>query len=101
MAERAVVTDDSQEASVPESEPAESEKSAGSSDKDSESVQPSDSAHSISPPPAASPDKRKRKRNVDEEDSGTSKLSVPAAEESSPEKQENFDPFTATGDVSS
>ena len=65
--ERAVVTDDSQEASIPQSESAETEKSAGSSDKDSESVQPSDSAHSISPPPAASPDKRKRKRNVDEE----------------------------------
>ncbi|KAM0868448.1 hypothetical protein ACQ4PT_041307 [Festuca glaucescens] len=99
--ERAVVNDDSQESSVPESEPAESQKSAGSSGKDSESEQPSDSAHSVSPPPAASPDKRKRKRNADEEDSGASKLSEPVAEGSSPEEQEVFDLYTATGAVSS
>ena len=99
--ERAVVNDDSQESSVPESEPAESQKSAGSSDKDSESEKPSDSAHSVSPPPAASPDKGKRKRNADEEDSGASKLSEPVAEESSPEEQEVFDLYTATGAVSS
>jgi hypothetical protein len=73
---------------------------AGSSDKDSESEQHSDSAHSISPPPAASPDKRKRKR-VDDEDSGASKLVEPTAEESSPEDQEVFDPYTMTGAVSS
>ncbi|KAM0832703.1 hypothetical protein ACQ4PT_064736 [Festuca glaucescens] len=71
------------------------DKSAGSSEKDSESEQPSDSAHSVSPPPAASPDKRKRKRNIDEEDSSASKLSEPAAEE-----QEIFDPYTAIGAVS-
>jgi hypothetical protein len=64
-------------------------------------VQPSDSAHSVSPPPAASPDKRKRKRNIDKEASGTPKLSVPAAEESSPEDQEIFDPYAATAAVSS
>jgi hypothetical protein len=98
--ERAVVNDDSQETSVPESEPAESEKSVGSSEKDSESLQHSYSAHSVSPPPSASPDKRNRKRNMDEEDSGASKLSIPAAEESSPEDQEIFDPYTATGAVS-
>jgi hypothetical protein len=57
----------------------------GSSNKDSASDQPSDSAHSVSPPHAASPDKRKRKRNVDEKDFSASKLSVPATEESSPE----------------
>ncbi|KAM0929881.1 hypothetical protein ACQ4PT_001336 [Festuca glaucescens] len=68
---------------------------------DSESEQHSDSAHSVSPPPAASPDKRKRKRNTDEEDSGASKLSKPVAEESSPEEQEVFDLYTATGAVSS
>ena len=99
--ERAVVNEDSQESPVPESEPAESQKSAGSSDKDSESEQHSDSAHSVYPPPAASPDKRKRKRNTDEEDSGASKLSEPVAEESSPEEQEVFDLYTATGAVSS
>ncbi|KAM0893482.1 hypothetical protein ACQ4PT_025098 [Festuca glaucescens] len=98
--ERAVVNDDSQESSVPESEPAESQKSAGSSDKDSESEQPSDSAHSVSPPPAASPDKRKRKRNADE-DSSASKLSEPVAEGSSSEEHEVFDLYTATGAVSS
>nr|XP_051190418.1 uncharacterized protein LOC127303752 [Lolium perenne] len=97
VSKRVVLTDDSQETSAPESEPVESEKSMGSSDKDSESVQPSDSAHSTCPPPAASLDKRKRKRNVDEEHSGASKLSVPAAEESSPEEQEIFDPYTTTG----
>jgi hypothetical protein len=53
----------------------------------------------ISTSPTASPDKRKRKRNPDEEDSGTSKLSEPDAEDSAPEGQENFDPFTATRDV--
>ncbi|KAM0884451.1 hypothetical protein ACQ4PT_030973 [Festuca glaucescens] len=69
--ERAVVNDDSQESSVPESEPAESQKS------------------------------RKRKRSADEEDSGASKLSEPVTEESSPEEQEVFDLYTATGAVSS
>jgi hypothetical protein len=98
--ERAIVTDDSQESSVPESEPAGSQRTAGSSDRDSESDQRSDSSHSISPPPAASPDKRKRKR-VDDEDSGASKLVEPTAEESSPEDQEVFDPYTMTGAVSS
>jgi hypothetical protein len=82
---RAIITDDSLETSVLESEPAESEKSAGSSEKISESEQVSGSSHTNSPPPAASPDKRKRKRNPYEEDFGASKLSVPAAEESAPE----------------
>ncbi|KAK1613808.1 hypothetical protein QYE76_019325 [Lolium multiflorum] len=67
---------------------------------DTESEQCSDSAHSVSPPPATSPDGRKRKRN-DDEDSGASKLAEPAAEESSPDDQEAFDPFTMTGAVSS
>ena len=78
--ERAIITDDSQEASLRDIEPAESEKSAGSSDKASESVQASDSS-TDSIPPATSPEKRKRKRTNDEEDSGASKFSVPAAEE--------------------
>jgi hypothetical protein len=98
--ERVVVADGSQEFSLPESEPAGSQRFAGSSDKDTESEQRSDSAHSVSPPLATSPDGRKRKRNGDE-DSGASKLTEPAAEESSPDDQEAFDPFTMTGDVSS
>ncbi|KAM0887183.1 hypothetical protein ACQ4PT_029227 [Festuca glaucescens] len=100
VSERAIITDDSQETSILENEPAESEKSAGSSDKISESEQVSGSSHTNSPP-VASPDKRKRKRNPNEEDSGASKLSEPAAGESAPEGQENFDSFTAAGDVSS
>ncbi|KAM0846881.1 hypothetical protein ACQ4PT_055392 [Festuca glaucescens] len=99
--DRVVVADDSQESFLPESEPAGSQRSAGSSDKDTESEQCSDSAHSVSPPPpATSPDGRKRKRS-DDEDSGASKLAEPAAEESSPEDQEFFDPFAETGAVSS
>ncbi|KAK1604414.1 hypothetical protein QYE76_028087 [Lolium multiflorum] len=86
--------------SMLESEPAESQKTAGSSDDETESEQRSDSAQSISRPPAASPDKRKRKKG-DDEDSGASKLAEPAAEESLPEVQENFDPYAMTGAVSS
>jgi hypothetical protein len=69
--ERAIITDDSQETSVRDSEPAESKKSAGSSDKVSESVHASGSSQTNSLPPVASPEKRKRKRTPDEEDSGT------------------------------
>jgi hypothetical protein len=98
--ERVVVADDSQESSLPESEPAGSQRFASSSYKDTESEQHSDSAHSVSPPPTTSPDGRKRKRN-DEEGSGASKLVEPVAEESSPDDQEAFDPFTMTGVVSS
>jgi hypothetical protein len=85
---RVIVTDDSQE-SLPESEAAESQKSAGSSKKETRSDQHSESGHSISPPLATSPDGRKRKRD-DVDDSGASKL---AAEESSPEEEGAFDPF--------
>jgi hypothetical protein len=85
--ERAVVTDDSQESSILESEPAESQRTAGSSDKDLESEQRSESTQSVSPPDAASPEKRKRRRDDDEEDSGESKPAGTAAEESSPEDQ--------------
>ena len=101
MDEQAVVTDESQESSVPESEPAESQRTAGSSDKDSKSEQHSDSSQSVSPPPADSPDKCKRKRYDDEEDSGASKLAEPAAEGSSPEDKEVFDPYAMTCVVSS
>ncbi|XP_047043333.1 uncharacterized protein LOC124647428 [Lolium rigidum] len=96
---RVVVTDDSQESSLPESEAVESQKSAGSSEKETESEH-SESTHCISPPLATSPDGRKRKRdNV--KDSGASKLAEPAAEESSPEEQGAFDPFADAGVVSS
>ncbi|KAM0839812.1 hypothetical protein ACQ4PT_060052 [Festuca glaucescens] len=99
--ERAIITDDSQEASVRDSEPAESEKSAGSSDKISESGHASDSSYTNSVPPAASPEKRKRKRTDDEEDSGASKLSEPAVEESSHEEPADFDPFASAAAISS
>jgi hypothetical protein len=76
-------------------------KTAGSSDKDSESEYPSESTQSVSPPSSASTERRKRKRDNYEEDFGASKLAEPAAEESSPKDQENFDPYTMTGAVSS
>ncbi|KAK1649559.1 hypothetical protein QYE76_067364 [Lolium multiflorum] len=98
--ERAIVTDDSQESSVPESEPVGSQRTVGSSDRDLESDQHSDSTHSVSTPHVASPDKRKRKRD-DDKDSDASKLAEPAAEESSPKDQEVFDPYTMTCAVSS
>jgi hypothetical protein len=52
-------------------------------------------------PPVTSPEKRKRKRTLDEEDSGASKLSQPAAEEFSPEEQAEFDLFASAAKVSS
>ncbi|KAM0886860.1 hypothetical protein ACQ4PT_029430 [Festuca glaucescens] len=101
VSERAIITDDSQEALVHDSEPAESEKSAGSSDKISESAHASDTSNMNFIPPAASPEKRKRKRTDDEEDSGASKLSEPAAEKSSHEKPADFDPFASAAVISS
>ncbi|KAK1629569.1 hypothetical protein QYE76_003884 [Lolium multiflorum] len=92
---RVIVTDDSQESSLPESEAVESQRSAGLSGKDTESEQHPKSAHSISPPLSTSLDGRKRKRDNDE-DSGASKLAEPAAKESSPEEQVAFDPFAET-----
>jgi hypothetical protein len=99
--ERAIITDDSQETSVRDSEPAESEKSAGSSDKISKLADASDSSYTNSIPSAASPERRKRKRTDDEEDSGASKLPEPAAEESSHEGATKFDPFGAAAMISS
>ncbi|KAK1642195.1 hypothetical protein QYE76_060000 [Lolium multiflorum] len=76
--ERAVVTDDNQEAPSFVNEPMDSRKSAGSSE---------DTASAQSPPPAVSP-KGKRKRN-DVEDSDTSK-----AEEVDPSHQKAaYDPY--------
>ena len=76
--ERAIVTDDNQEAPSSVNEPVDSRKSAGSSEG---------TASTQSPPPAVSP-KGKRKRN-DVEDSGTSK-----AEEVDPSHQKAaYDPY--------
>jgi hypothetical protein len=95
---RVVVTDDSQETSLPESEAAESQKSAASSEKET-GLEQSDSGHSTSPPLATSPG-RKRKRD-DVEDSGASKPTEPTGEETSPEDEGAFDPFDDAGAVSS
>jgi hypothetical protein len=78
----------------------ESQRSTGSSEKETESGQHFESTHSISPPLAISPDGHKRKRDT-VEDSGASKLAETAAEESSPEEQSAFDPFADAGDDSS
>ncbi|KAK1626179.1 hypothetical protein QYE76_000494 [Lolium multiflorum] len=82
--ERAVVTDDNQDAPSFVNEPADSRKSAGSYEKEAASE---GTASAQSPPPAVSP-KNKRKRN-DVEDSGTSK-----AEETVPSRQKAaYDPY--------
>jgi hypothetical protein len=93
---RIIVTDDSQESSLPESETAGSQKSAGSSESETGSEQQCDSGHSVSPPLATSPG-RKRKRN-DFEDSDASKRTEPAAEE--PEEEGAFDPYDEAGAIS-
>jgi hypothetical protein len=87
--ERAIVTDDNQGAPCPEREPAGSQKSAASSEKEVDS-EATTSAHS--PPPAVSPrNKRKRDEVVD---SGPSKTNTPAVEEVAPtEKRTTFDPY--------
>ncbi|KAK1693434.1 hypothetical protein QYE76_010131 [Lolium multiflorum] len=82
--ERAVVTDDNQDAPSFANEPADSQKSAGSVEKEAASE---GTASAQSPPPAVSP-KNKRKRN-DVEDSGTSK-----PEEAVPSHQKAaYDPY--------
>ncbi|KAK1663600.1 hypothetical protein QYE76_051759 [Lolium multiflorum] len=84
-----VVTENLQESSLPESEAVESQKCVGSSEKETESEQHSESSHSISPPLATSPDGRQRKIDTIE-DSGASKLAETIAEESSPEEEESL-----------
>ena len=86
--ERAVVTDDAQGTSRPESEIAGSHKSAASSERETES----DASESVPSLPSAASPKNKRKRG-DVEDSGTSKLSGSPAEEASPEEEGAFDPY--------
>ncbi|KAK1648907.1 hypothetical protein QYE76_066712 [Lolium multiflorum] len=85
--ERAVISDDNQDAPSFANEPAESRKSAGSNEKEDASEA---TASAQSPPPAVSP-KNKRKRN-DAEDSGTSK-----PEEAVPSRQKAaYDPYLET-----
>ncbi|KAK1683826.1 hypothetical protein QYE76_044674 [Lolium multiflorum] len=85
--ERAVISDDNQDAPSFANEPAESRKSAGSDEKEDASEA---TASAQSPPPAVSP-KNKRKRN-DAENSGTSK-----AEEAVPSRQKAaYDPYLET-----
>ncbi|KAK1680555.1 hypothetical protein QYE76_041403 [Lolium multiflorum] len=85
--ERAVISDDNQDAPSFANEPAESRKSAGSDEKEEASEA---TASAQSPPPAVSP-RNKRKRN-DAEDSGTSN-----AEEAVPSRQKAaYDPYLET-----
>ncbi|KAK1681339.1 hypothetical protein QYE76_042187 [Lolium multiflorum] len=86
--ERAVVTDDSQEPSRPESEVAGSQKSAASSDKETNS-EASETAHS--PPSAVSPNNKRKRDEV--EDSGTSKPIGSPAKDTSPEEEGGFCPY--------
>ncbi|KAK1613662.1 hypothetical protein QYE76_019179 [Lolium multiflorum] len=86
--DRAIVADDAQGTSRPESEIAGSHKSAGSSERETES-EASESAHSL--PSAVSPRSKRKKGDV--EYSGTSKLSGSPAEEASPEEEGAFDPY--------
>ncbi|KAK1663191.1 hypothetical protein QYE76_051350 [Lolium multiflorum] len=85
--ERAIVTDDNQEAPSFVNEPADSRKSAGSVEKDAASE---DTTSAQTPPPAVSP-KNKRKRN-EVEDSGTSQPKETAL---SPQKAA-YDPYLAS-----
>ncbi|KAK1693407.1 hypothetical protein QYE76_010104 [Lolium multiflorum] len=96
--ERAVVTDDSQESSRPESEVAGSHKSTASFEEETES-DPSESGRSDSPPLAVSPRNKMKRDEV--EDSGTSKPTESAAEETSPEEEGAFNPYDDAGSVSS
>jgi hypothetical protein len=94
--ERTVITDESQESSHPELEVAGSRKSVASSQKDTDTEA---SESMLSPPSAVSP-KNKRKRS-ETEDSGSSKPTEPAVEESSPEDGDAFNPYGDAGSVSS
>ena len=95
MDERAVVTDDSQGPSHPESEVAGSHKSAASSERSE-----SDASESVRSPTSAVSPRNKRKRD-EVEDSGTTKRTDPAAEEMSPEEEGAFNPYDDAGSASS
>ncbi|KAK1649669.1 hypothetical protein QYE76_067474 [Lolium multiflorum] len=89
--ERAVVTDDNQGTSRPDSEVAGSQKSAASSEKEIETEATSSTRSSL---PAASP-KNKRKRD-EVVDSGTSKAGAARAGETAPGAGKRaFDPYEA------
>ncbi|KAK1609637.1 hypothetical protein QYE76_033310 [Lolium multiflorum] len=89
--ERAVVTDDNQGTSRPDSEVAGSQKSAASLEKEIETEATSSTRSSL---PAASP-KNKRKRD-EIVDSGTSKASAAHAGEAAPDAgKKTFDPYEA------
>ena len=82
--ERAVVTDDNQEAPSFVNKPVDSLKSAGSSEKDGASE---GTASAQSPPPAVSPKSKRKRSNA--EDSGTSK-----PEETAPApRKAAYDPY--------
>ncbi|KAK1628950.1 hypothetical protein QYE76_003265 [Lolium multiflorum] len=87
--DRAIVAGDAQGTSRPESETAASQKSAASSERENES-EDSESVHSL--PSAASPRNKRKRGNV--EDSGTSKAGESPAEETSPEEEDAFNPYT-------
>ncbi|KAK1664544.1 hypothetical protein QYE76_052703 [Lolium multiflorum] len=89
--ERAVVTDDNQGTSRPDSEVADSQKSAASSEKEIETEATSSTRSSL---PAASP-KNKRKRD-EVVDSGTFKAGAARAGETAPDAgKKAFDPYEA------
>ncbi|KAK1696180.1 hypothetical protein QYE76_012877 [Lolium multiflorum] len=88
--ERAIVADDTQVPSQPESGAAVSQKSAVRSEKEVES-EASESTESI--PSAVSP-KNKRKKD-DAEDSGTSKRNSPPVKETVPEEPQPFDAYAS------
>ncbi|KAK1694156.1 hypothetical protein QYE76_010853 [Lolium multiflorum] len=88
--ERAIVADDTQVPSQPESESVISQKSTAHSEKEAES-EASESTESI---PAAVSPKNKRKRE-DMEDSGTSKLGSSPVEETAPEGPQPFDAYAS------
>ncbi|KAK1668088.1 hypothetical protein QYE76_056247 [Lolium multiflorum] len=94
--ERTIINDESQESTPPETEVAGSHKSAASSDK----VTESDASESVRSPPSAVSPKNKRKRSGTE-DSGASKPTGHAADETSPEDGDAFDLYSDAGSVSS
>ncbi|KAK1686810.1 hypothetical protein QYE76_047658 [Lolium multiflorum] len=82
--ERAILTDDNQDAPSFVNEPVDSRKSAGSSEKEAASE---GTTSAQSPPPAVSP--RNKRKRTDAEDSGTSK-----AEDVDPSRQKaGYDPY--------
>jgi hypothetical protein len=86
--ERAIVHDDPQESTPLESEVVASNRSASSSDKDTDS----EASKSVRSPPSAVSPKNKRKRG-EVEDFGTSKPIGSPVEETSPEEEGGFCPY--------